>query len=392
MNLTRLSWKNLINKPLSSFLSLLLMTLGVGLISFILVTTSQLQSRFERNIKGIDMVVGAKGSPLQLILSAVFQIDNPTGNIPLEEATKIKRNRYVGKVIPLSYGDSYQGYRIVGTDTSYLGLYDAKLSEGKLWKEEMEVVIGADIATILNLNPGDTFESAHGLSSEGEMHDEHPFKVSGILEKNNSVLDKLILTATESIWHVHEYEENENLQREVTALLVKFSSPMGMVRIPRLINQNTNYQAAIPAFEVNRLLSLMGSGIETLYILASVIILVSGLSVFISLYSAMKERRYELALMRTYGASRWQLAVSLIQESLILSLGGFILGILFSRVGTLVLNSYLNKTSLTDISWFFLDTTEIYLLPGVLVIGFLAAVIPTIQVFKINISGVLSEG
>lgn len=392
MNLIKLSWKNLINKPLTSFLSLLLLTLGVGLISFILVTTTQMQQRFEKNIQGIDMVVGAKGSPLQLILSAVFQIDNPTGNIPASEALKLERNRYVGNVIPLSYGDSYQGYRIVGTEKDYLDLYGATLSAGKAWDEEMEVVVGADLARILELKVGDSFESAHGLSSEGEVHEQHPFTITGILNKNNSVLDKLILTSTESIWHVHNYDGPSGEEKQVTALLVEFSSPMGMVQLPRFINQNTNFQAAIPAFEVNRLLGLMDTGLETLYILAFVIIMVSGLSVFISLYNSLKERRYELALMRSYGASRRQLAVSLIMESLFLSVSGFIFGIFISRLGTVFLNSYLSSSAALDMSLVFISPKEFVLLPVSLVIGVLAALLPAIEIYRINISRVLSEG
>ena len=112
MNIKSLSWRNLLSSPLNTTLSILLMTLGIGMISLILLINKEVNQQVERNLKGIDMVVGAKGSPLQLILSSVYHIDNPTGNIPLKEAKKIEKNPLVASSIPISLGDSYNGFRI----------------------------------------------------------------------------------------------------------------------------------------------------------------------------------------------------------------------------------------------------------------------------------------
>ena len=138
MNISRLSlWRNIIYNPLNTILSILLMTFGVGVISLLLLLNNQIDKQLQDNLRGIDMVIGAKGSPLQLILSSIYHIDNPTGNISYKEVKKLTKNSMVDLTIPLSYGDSYNGFRIVGTTQEYIDLYDADLSEGVLWDKSM---------------------------------------------------------------------------------------------------------------------------------------------------------------------------------------------------------------------------------------------------------------
>ncbi|MEM9674340.1 MAG: ABC transporter permease, partial [Bacteroidota bacterium] len=209
MNIFRLSLRNMTSRPLSTTLSLVLLTLGVGMIALLLQVNRHIQEQMENNIRGIDMVVGAKGSPLQLILSAVYHIDAPTGNIALPEAERLQKNRLVASGIPLSYGDSYQGYRIVGTDHQYPKLYAATVAEGRLWQASFEVTVGATVASLLNLKIGDTFVGSHGLTEGGEAHGDHAYEVVGIFDPSNSVLDQLILTPTESVWEVHNHEGEE---------------------------------------------------------------------------------------------------------------------------------------------------------------------------------------
>jgi len=142
----RLSIANLKANLLSTTLSLMLLSLGIGMVSFVIIVSSSVEDRFSRDIRGIDMVVGAKGSPLQLILSAIYQIDSPTGNIPLEEARRLKKNPLVKYTIPLAYGDSYQGFRIVGTEHIYLEHFSVSMAEGRKWEKGLEVVVGSEVA------------------------------------------------------------------------------------------------------------------------------------------------------------------------------------------------------------------------------------------------------
>ena len=134
MNLFLLVWSYLKSKPLNTALNIFLLALGIAVVTILLLFNNQLQEKISANAKGIDLVVGAKGSPLQLILCSVFHIDFPTGNIKLSEAEKVVRHRMVKNAIPLALGDSYNGYRIVGTNHAYAELYKATLASGVWWK------------------------------------------------------------------------------------------------------------------------------------------------------------------------------------------------------------------------------------------------------------------
>ena len=170
--LFKISWKNILDKKLNSFLCILLMTLGIAMISLLMLLGKQLQDKFAKNISGIDLVVGAKGSPLQLILSSVYQIDNPTGNVYLDDVQAIAQNPMVKEMIPLSMGDNYQGYRILGTNKKYFEHFKTKFAYGSMFKANLEVVLGGQTALNNNLKIGDSFASSHGLDSEGEKHED----------------------------------------------------------------------------------------------------------------------------------------------------------------------------------------------------------------------------
>lgn len=374
------------------------MTLGIAMISLLMLLGKQLQDKFAKNISGIDLVVGAKGSPLQLILSSIYQIDNPTGNVYLDDVAAIAQNPLVKEMIPLSMGDNYQGFRIVGTNKKYFEHFKTQIASGKMFKDNLEVIIGASTAKNANLKVDDTFVSSHGLDSEGEKHEESSYKVVGILEYNNSVVDNLILTSLNSVWNIHEHKDENHedkeagstVKQEITSAIIKFRSPMGMMTLPRNINQNSKLQAAVPAIEVNRLFELLGIGIEGLQFLAAVIMLISGISVFVSLYNSLKERKYEMALMLSMGASRTRLFLMLLLEGIILSLLGFIAGIALSRIGIYLISNAISKKIHFDVSQFSLQTSEIYLFFGALLVGILAAALPSIGIYRINISKTLA--
>ncbi|GAB3513881.1 ABC transporter permease [Emticicia fontis] len=384
------------------------MTLGIAIISLLLLLGKQLQDKFAKNISGIDMVVGAKGSPLQLILSSVYQIDNPTGNVYLSDVQEIAQNPLVKEMIPLSMGDNYLSYRIVGTNKKYFEHFKAKLATGAMFKKDLDVVLGAQVALNTGMKVGDTFSSSHGLDAEGEVHGDTKYKVSGILEFNNSVVDNLVLTSLNSVWNIHEHkeahaeedsttheeheaEEADMSKREITSALIKFRSPMGLMSMPRNINQNSKLQAALPSIEVNRLFELLGIGIDGLQILAAVIMLISGISVFVSLYNSLKERKYEMALMLSMGASRTRLFLMLLLEGVLLALFGFVAGVILSRVGIILISNQLSKKFHFDVNQISLQTGEIYLFIGALAIGILAAALPSINIYRLNISRTLAE-
>ena len=410
MNIFKLSIKNIISKPLSSLLSLALLVFGIGIISLLLQLNSLIKTQMDNNLKGIDMVVGAKGSPLQLILSAVYHIDSPTGNISVEDAKKIKNNRMVGSSIDLLYGDNYKGYRIVGTDDEFLDLYDAKIKDGRKWENPFEVVVGSKIYSNLGLKLDDELISSHGLRETGEAHGDQLFKIVGLLEPSNSVIDQLIVTSPESIWdlhgehdhsgekhddkHDHEHDDehdHEHDDEEITAMLIKFKNPMNIIQFPRQINEETNLQAAVPSYEISRLFKLFGFGIETLTYLAYLIIIVSAFSLFINLFNSMRDRKYEMALIRTLGSSRSQLSFMIIFESLILTTVGFLLGLLVSRLGVMFVSSLMEESLNYNLNSFGILNEELWLLILSIFIGLISSIIPALQVYNLNISEVLGD-
>lgn len=449
MNSLQLSWKNIINKPLNLVLSLLLFGLGVGLITFLLLLNHQLDDQLRKNQAGVNMVVGAKGSPLQLVLSSMYHVDYPTGNISIDKAKAFLNPKHplIERAVPLSQGDSYKGYRIVGTNHSIIDLYNAEPNEGKLWERLYEVTLGANVAKETDLRMGSRFKGAHGFTmNDDHIHDEaDDFVVVGILKPTGSVIDQLVLTNAQTVWAVHEDHDHpeeeaapgeeahdheghdheghdheghdheghdhdhaghdhdntasitnlpltDYLDKDITALLIKFKfNNAQTLNFPRNINENTELMAANPAYEIDRLFSLMGTGEQAMRMIALLIIVVSGISIFISLYASLRDRQYELALMRVMGASPGRLFGLIIIEGLVLASAGYLFGILLGHLSMEVMSGYLQQAyRYTFTGWLFLPE-EGLLLAGALGIGFLAALIPAVVASNTDISDTLAE-
>ena len=335
MKTLSLSWRYLWARPLAALLNVLLLGLGLASITFLLLVAHQVERAFDRDLAGIDVVVGAKGSPMQLILSGVLHLDVPPGNVPLAAVNALQKNPLVAEVIPISLGDNFQAYRIVGSSLAYPAHYGAVLAQGRLWSAPMEVVLGATVARKLGLRLGDTFVGSHGLGAGGHAHGDSAYTVVGLLAANASVLDRLILTDTASVWKVHEDysaaddEDRKAMEeeREVTMALVRYKSPLAAMSFPRWVNTSTEMQAAAPALEVTRLLHMLGLGTDVLRAFAGMLLLTAGLSVFIALWNAVRERRGDLALLRMLGAPPARIAALLLTEALWLGLMAALLGL-----------------------------------------------------------------
>lgn len=415
--IAKLAWRNIWFKPLNTILSIVLLTSSVAIITTLILVEKQFEEKFVSNIEDVDLVLGAQGSPLQLILSSVYQVDAPTGNINYDSAKVWMQNPYVEKAIPLAFGDNYRGYKILGTTPDYLGKYKATLTEGKMFKNNFEVVIGSDIAQKLNFKIGDEFFGSHGDAEEGEVHDEFAYKVVGIAKPTGKVVDNLILCTIPSVWqmhhghdenprhgeegHVHvegeEHQHNADLtldepNMEITAVLLKLRNQMAKLTWQRIVPQNTKMQAVSPAFEVNRLFGLFGIGITALQYLAYGIMLISGISIFIALYNTLKERKNEFALMRVNGANRLQLLKVVMIESILLCVVGFFFGTVLGRVAI----SLLSKSSEADFKMSFNPYEFLWEKEGTLFlltifVGFIAALIPAIKAYNLNISKTLAN-
>ena len=401
MNVASLSASYLRARPLQTALSLLLLSLSVAIIVLLLLVVTQLEERMMGDARGIDLVVGAKGSPMQLILAGIYHVDAPTGNIPLAAAESLAKHRMVKRAIPLALGDSWRGYRIVGAGKEYVDHYGARLSAGRLHEQPMEAVLGAEVAGRTGARVGTRFVGVHGIGGDGgHAHDDHPYTVVGVLERTGGVLDRLVLTSIESVWLVHEEhheleteEDRKAMEedREVTVLLVQYASPLAAAMLPRYINSQTELQAASPAYETARLFSIVGVGVEALRAFAAVLMIAAGLSVFIALYTALEERRYDLAVMRTLGASPRRLFGLLLVEGMVLALLGALIGLALGHVLTSALGAWLHSQqqyAVTGLAWL---PEELWLVAAALCVGLLAALIPAWRAYRMDVSRTLAS-
>ena len=399
MKTLRWAWQFLWSRPLAAALNLLLLSLGLASITLVLLVNHQIQQAFARDLAGIDVVVGAKGSPLQLILSGVFQIDTPTGNVPLADVQTLQANPQVAKLIPISMGDSFKGYRIIGTTPDYVSHYAGVMASGALWQAPMQAVLGAKVARDTGLRVGDSFVGSHGLGGGGHAHGQTPYAVTGVLAPSGSVMDRLILTATESVWRVHEKDTALDAadqkileeEREVTLALIQYRSPLAAVTFPRFINTSTNMQAASPALEVSRLLGLIGIGADVLRAFAGVLLLTAGLGVFIALWSAVRERRADLALLRMLGAAPRQLAALLWCEALWLALLASLLGLALGQGVAALLAVALDvdkSISLAALNW----PVALLSVPALaLGVAVASALLPTWEAYRVSVLELLQS-
>jgi putative ABC transport system permease protein len=412
ISLRSLVWSYLKAKPFNTALNMLLLSLGIAVITLIILFGNQLKQKVTDNAKGIDLVVGAKGSPLQLILCNIFHIDFPTGNIKLNEAERLAKHKLVKSAIPLALGDSYQNFRIVGTSHLYPQLYKTELALGDWWKEDLEVTIGASVAISIKLKIGDQFESSHGLTKEGHAHEENRYIVKGILKASGTIIDNLILTNVGSVWKVHDKDNGSSKfsavhadrppstlvpgsllsdsTKEITSLLLKYKNPIAAIQLPRLINTQTNMQAASPSFETARLFTLLGSGADALMGLAYLLVFISALSIFIALYNSLKERKYDLAIMRTMGASKNKLLITVVLEGITLTLSGVAIGLCMGHSVMFLFTSWMGATQKTGLTAWVFYIEEVYILAGGLLLGLLCSLVPAWQAYRMNIHKVLA--
>lgn len=415
MNLFFISFQYIKARPLSNVLNTLILALGIAVIVFLLLASHQLEDKLIKNAKGIDLVVGSKGSPMQLILSAIFHIDYPTGNIGLEDARALVRHPMVKHSIPMALGDSYKGFRIVGTDSRYPEHYKAEIAEGRWWKDDMEVTIGSKVAQEGGMKVGDRFAGSHGMGEGvGDEHANHQYVVTGIMKPSGTVMDNLVLTTIGSVWMVHEDHSGEDSTahlpvvtdqpdtlnglppgkegRELTVMLIQYRNPMAAIQLPRFVNAQSRLQAASPAIEVARLFRILGVGVSVVQGFSYLIIIVAGLSIFIALYNALKERRYDLAVMRSLGASQTRLFALVMLEGLLIALAGSLFGIVLGHAMAESIGYLGEEAEQAEFTGLIFLTEEWLILGGALLIGVLTALIPAIGAYRTDISAVLAKG
>lgn len=404
MNLARISLFYLWKRRLATTLNVALLAFGVAAMTLLVLTSAQIEGRLYRDARGIDLVVGAKGSETQIILSSIYQLDVPTGGIPWSDAQEIGRHEGVKRAIPIALGDTYRGFRIVGTTPEYITHYAADLSQGRLWYEPLEAVLGADVASRLRPLVGSTFIAEHAIAgSGGAPHSGFTYRVVGVLGRTGTVIDRLVLADVASYWKVHaaEQEPEESALvteppvdggKTVSAVLVQYKPTAAAADVPAFVNNFPALQAASPAHETARLFGLSAVGMDLLRGFAIVLMISAALSIFIALYNGINERRYDLAVMRALGATRARIMALLLFEGVILSLAGAVIGLALGHVFTSVLGLALRQAqqiSVTGWTWHPGEAGVVALAVGV---GVITAWLPAWRAHEIDIAGTLARG
>jgi putative ABC transport system permease protein len=404
LTLPRLAWRYLWARPMLTALNLMLLSLGLAAIGFVILVSEQMEQGLKRDLGGIDLVVGAKGSPMQILLAGVFHLDQSTGNIPLATVAQLRAQPLVAQAVPISLGDSFQGFRIVGTTADYLALYLLATAQGQVWKGPMQAVLGAEVARSSGLKPGDRFHGTHGLASGGDEH-EDAYEVTGVLAPTGGVVDRLVLTDLSSVWETHSAHghgsgngngqghgqdaHDDESSLEVSMVLVRYRSPLAAVMLPRWVNAQAGLQASVPALETARLLSMVGVGVDVLRGFGGVLLLAAALSVLVALLHAVRERQGDLAMLRMLGATPVRVAALIAMEALMLAGLATLLSLGLAHALTAVLGAALAQQQSVRISGAWVSEWEALVPALALGLALLAAAWPAWRGYRLDVTELL---
>lgn len=418
MNALTLAIKNILFRPLRSSFNIILIAFSVALIISSILINEQLKNHFEKNLAKIDLILTAKGSPLQAILCNLYHVDAPTGNIPVKalKAFLNPKHPLIKSSLPLSLGDNANGFRIVGTTMEYLDWYNLSIAEGKQFSSNMDAVLGHEVAKQLKLKIGDKFLSGHGLVEEQDNDHLHhnEFTVTGILSPSGQVSDRLIYTPISSYWLIHDHhpseedeEKNEvhdhsaeshsyeqilykdslsSVDQSISSLLLRFNGRnIQTLNFGRNINENTDLMSAYPAIEMNRLYEITGSISDVLFYIALLVTLLSALSIFISLIQSAHERKKEISMMRLTGVSRSFIFYNILFEGLLILLIGFQLGFISAHLLVELLGYAGSLKNKYGIHGFAFYRSELYTFALLLILVILASLYPSYKAYKVNV-------
>lgn len=375
-------------RPSHFLLAVVLAALGMASATAVLWLRDTLEAHAARQAEGIDIVVGAKGSALQNVLAAVYHVDVANGNIPLAEVEAIAARADVARAVPIALGDSVGGARIVGTTPEFLSLYGAQGQAGSTTLAPMEALLGAEVARRTGLRVGDHFVGTHGLAEGGEEHDSHPYRVTGILAPTGRVIDQLVVTALESVWLVHE-GHTAATEPEVTFALVTVKGPAAMAILPRALNARPALQAAVPALESARLLTVFGWVVTLVQAFAWTLVAAALASLFGALMQAAARREPDFAMLSAIGARPVQLALLLLVELVVVVFYAAVIALLIVLALPSLVSALVGVTLpwrvITGVGWLSL------VLAVTALIALLAGVPPVIRAGRVDVARQLTD-
>ncbi|HEY4075596.1 MAG TPA: ABC transporter permease [Rhizomicrobium sp.] len=321
-----------------ALLSILVGALGVAAVTVAFAGFDALPEAAERAWGGADLVVGPKGSALDLVLCCALHISDPRGLVSEKAAMAAVHQPLVRTAAPIALGDNVNGWRIVGTRPELLSIYHGDLARGRMWRRPLEAVLGAQAAKALHLSIGDTFVGAHGLALGGEIHSQFPYRVTGVLAPTGTVLDRLVLCDIESVRYIHRMHAEDdaaatgvtasyvNLPDAATAVIAAYRSPVAMMLIPRMVDADPLLSAGSPSLEIARLMGYARPIIYAGVALGLLLVLIAAAGAAAALMAAMNGRTRDLALLRALGATPFALAQVALVEALFIAIAATLLG------------------------------------------------------------------
>jgi putative ABC transport system permease protein len=434
MSLLGIAWRNIKQRAFTSGLTALSMSLGVALVVATLITGGVVKQAFESGAGlGYNMIIGAKGSPLQLVLNSVYLISKPIENISWATYTEFlpARERPDGQdgtwaastqtAVPICMGDYFRGHRVVGTNSTYFNRLTRgngqpfEFSSGTNFDDEdlYSAVLGSQVALTLNLQVGDKIAPTHG-ADDGKVHD--PFQITGILSRTDTPIDRGVFVNMEGFYlqdgHAKPIDSSENTeqtgptnndspgkgllpynQREVTAILLETAAFPGLpaeltaMGLRNAINEGRDAQAALPIAEIRVLLDLFVTPLELLLLLVTtLVVIVSAIGILVSMVGSSLERSRDVAIMRALGARRSVVLATVLIEAILLAVGGGIIGLLLGHGTVGLIGPWIATNAGVTAGVLSYTTAELFLVPFLIVLAILAALLPAVAAYRTDVA------
>lgn len=411
MNALSLTLKSLLNRKFSASLTVASIAVGIFLLLGVERIREITQKGFEGTISQTDLIVGARGAPLQILLYSVFHIGNPLNNVRYSSFEKYSKHPEVKWAIPISLGDSHRGFRVIGTQSTFFehiktgAKKSLAFKEGRGFSTLFEVVIGAEVAQRLKYSTGKKIVLTHGVDvTNSFQHENTPFEVVGVLEATGTPFDKSLFVSLGAIEAIHEGWESgvprgkestsdTLIQKEwqpkaITAFFVGLKSRMSVFKVQSEVNNDSlePLTAFMPGITLRDLWSTLGKA-ELAFKIVGILVLVTNLlTLLLLLLTSMAERRREMAIYRALGAGPFFMGRLLLVESLFLSLSGIFIGYSALAILFYVFQSYLEQLLGFQIPVLSLSATEGVYLICVLFGAFLIALVPAVMSYRQSLS------
>lgn len=386
--LLRIALRDLQQKALQHALTMIVAAVAISLsLAVVLMAASVRQGMVDASMP-FDMIVGAKGSPTQLVFNTIFLQDTPVGNVSGALYEQLLKDERAARVIPFAFGDNYAGYRIVGTTGDIFQLRPGLnkdpifvLKEGRFFSGEHEVVLGAAVAKKLNLGIGASFKASHGVVDALE-HSEHAeaYVVVGVLETMNRPYDNGIFTSIDSVWEIHD-----NKSRDVTALMVTPKDYIGLMQMYQEINSGKDAQAAFPGAVMADIFDMLGQSEDVMAVVSYIVLAMALITIVISLYWSVLNRTRENAVLRAIGAGRQDILKIVVIESAIIVLTSIVSGLIFGHLLAYGVAAYMQSTTALYASVGFM-TQELRIVGVVALLGIAASLLPAINAYKADVA------